>query len=158
MKRLRIWLLGAIPVLIVVWIATRPDRYHTASRIKWKDTALAELRAELSNELALNATRDRKLYDDNLWIDDSLIHFRNGEWILFRSICHKENSAVHDIFLGRGSDGNWYYSTFHFCIGLSVLQMQGPSESLIDFKTNYCLASFDGTSDICLNETWPRQH
>jgi len=144
-----------IPILFVLWLVLGPDRYHTAARIQWKDTALAELRAEVANEPALKTLREKKLYDDNLWVDDTLIHFRNGEWMLYRSQCHKEDWRVHDIFLGRGSDGVWYYSTFHFCRGMSVLQMMGPAESLEDFKAKCCLASFDGSSEACLNSTWP---
>lgn len=161
MKHWKIILLAVVlslPILFVLWIALRPDRFHTAARIQWKDTALAQLRTEFADEPALKTRREKKLYDDNLWIDDTLIHFRNGEWILYRNHCQKEDSRIHDIFLARGSDGIWYYSTFHFCRGMIVLQMLGPSESLGDFKKNYCLESFDGTSAICLKETWPLLH
>jgi hypothetical protein len=83
---------------------------------------------------------------------------KNGDWILYRSICTKQDRRIHDIFIGRASDGKWYYSTYHFCIGLVTLMMMDQSENLPEFLKTYYLREFDGHSDKCLKKTWPTKN
>jgi len=80
---------------------------------------------------------------------------RNGDWLAYANICQKEDHRIRDLFLGRGSDGRWYYSTYHFCIGMVVLKMEEQSDDLAGFAKTYYLRPFDGHSDKCLQETWP---
>jgi len=145
MKR---WLFGFLLLVLaaaIAWIVARPDKYHSAERRAWAERALGELRAETPGSDM----------GDSAWIQSGCLYFRNGEWIQFRSICHKEDPNVHDLFVGRGSDGNWYYSTFHFCRDVCVLQMSAQPENLAAFIRDYALAKFDGLSDACLRPTWP---
>lgn len=81
---------------------------------------------------------------------------KNGDWIVCQNVCAKEqNTGVkNDLFIGRGSDGKWYYSTFHFCVGKCVLQMERQPDSLAQFIDGYWLAPFDGKSDDSLKVTW----
>ena len=85
----------------------------------------------------------------------------NGEWIAYANVCWKEDSHIHDLFLGRASDGKWYYSTFHFCIGMLVLKMgmieEGEHGSVSKFAEKCYLRTFDGHSDECMQMTWPRK-
>jgi hypothetical protein len=87
---------------------------------------------------------------------DGSAFMKNGDWIVCQNVCAKEqNPAVKkDLFVGRGSDGKWYYSTFHFCVGKCVLQMERQPDSLAQFVDAYWLAAFDGKSDESLKVTW----
>lgn len=80
---------------------------------------------------------------------------RNGDWLAYANICHKQDGRIRDLFLGRGSDGRWYYSTFHFCNQMIVLKMEEQSTNLVEFAKTYYLREFDGRSDECLQKTWP---
>jgi hypothetical protein len=83
----------------------------------------------------------------------------NGEYLVYAHIDAKEDGRIHDIFIARGSDGKWYYSTFHFCIGMVTLaaEVLGPgwNGSISEFATAYSAHEFDGHSDECLKKTWP---
>jgi hypothetical protein len=141
---------------LAVGIVIRPDRYHSSARRAWKNAKLIELRSSKPVEARAASNGEEALFGIE-WIEDDVLRFANGEWIQYRSQCHKEDSAVYDIFLGRGSDGVWYYSTFHFCRNMVVLQMSHQPASLASFRTDFCLTAFDGTSDVCLMPTWPVQ-
>jgi hypothetical protein len=88
-----------------------------------------------------------------------LIVMTNGEWMAYSNVCRKKQRRIHDLFVGRGSDGKWYYSTYHFCIDMIVLRMdaiQGEAPgSLGEFTNKYFLREFESSSDDCLQKTWP---
>ena len=74
----------------------------------------------------------------------------------YRNICAKEKGHIPDLFIGRASDGRWYYSTYHFCMDMIVLKtMLDQPESLTKFRADCFLQGFDGRSDDCLRKTWP---
>lgn len=85
----------------------------------------------------------------------------NGKWIAYASICRKSDFWIKDIFIGRGSDEKWYYSTYHFCNGMFAMMMdydmpQRPQpESIAAFAQRHALREFDGESNECLKKTWP---
>ena len=84
----------------------------------------------------------------------------NGEWIAYTNICRKQDFKIQDLFIGRASDGKWYYSTYHFCIDMVVLRMREDMleprpGSVKQFADEYYLKEFDGRSDECLRKTWP---
>jgi hypothetical protein len=93
------------------------------------------------------------------WLTDRMILMKSGEWLVFKSHCNKRPPhEVRDIFLAKGSDGKWYYSTFHFCVGMCALLMTHGYEKPVDlaYFIKYCnLVEFDGRSDECLEETYP---
>jgi hypothetical protein len=155
---------GVCCLVVVVTAVAVLVRYAPSSsaRRAWKDKAIAEISSRVadsawsSNELAhlkTRATADRS--DSDGWLSERLIVMRNGDWLAYANICQKENSRIQDLFLGRGSDGRWYYSTYHFCIGMVVLRMEEQSDDLAAFAKAYYLRSFDGHSDECLQKTWP---
>jgi hypothetical protein len=141
-------------------------RPETARR-HWKDEAIpaitgwAEDRHWLAQEIGIltNRTTDRRVVEEG-WPTDRMILMQSGEWLVYRSHCSKEEPhLVKDIFLAKGSNGKWYYSTFHFCVrmvGLRGEQETQPS-NLAMFVHEYNLRQFDGRSDECLMETgtWP---
>jgi hypothetical protein len=90
------------------------------------------------------------------WVGDGVLLMKNGDWIAYEGICSKQDPRIHDLFIGRGSDGKWYYSTFHFCIRMTVLRVmeEWQPDSLAQFVDAYLLVPFDGRSDECLNATW----
>lgn len=141
-------------------------RLHSKGRKQWKESALKSILVQgtnsqwITNEIAklrLEAAQD----PEGGWVGTNLLVMTNGEWLLYQNNCVKEPSHLHDLFLARGSDGKWYYSTFHFCIGMVVLRMGGATEepgapgSLAEFVKTYAVREFDGKSDVCLEKTWP---
>lgn len=139
-----------IVVLVFTVIATRPDQYHTPERRAAKHLMIENIDrqvARLDPETELEGTE---------WWDDTFIRFYDGSWIAYRAQCHKVDPKVYDLFIGRASDGSWYYSTFHFCIGMLALRDHDQMESLQYFISEYALERFDGTSDQALLPTWPR--
>ena len=90
------------------------------------------------------------------WLTDSMILMESGERLVYRSHCRKQAPRnVSDIFLAAGSDGKWYYTTCHFCVGMVALLMMQDEQppDLAFFVERYHLQEFDGTSDDCLQET-----
>lgn len=146
---------------------TDPDGLKAKPRREWKDRALAEITRRsndsvwIASEIAMLKARPiKEEMDSDGWLSPHIILMTNGEWIVYASICSKEDERIHDIFLGRASDGNWYYSTFHFCVGMLVLEQveQGQPASVATFAEKYCLRAFDGYSDECLQRTYPPKH
>lgn len=105
-------------------------------------------------ELKKKGTDDSS--DSDGWLSERLIVMRNGDWLAYTNICRKQDQHIYDLFLARGSDGQWYYSTYHFCIGMVALRMEEEQpDDLAGFAKTYYLRTFDGQSDECLQKTWP---
>ena len=163
-KRL-LWggLIGAVLLLVLAGLWFRAGvGPHGWERRAWKDRAIAEIAVwtadakGLASEAAALSARTTANPESDAWISERLLVMKNGEWIAYASICQKENFRIPDLFVGRGSDGKWYYSTFHFCIQMVVLRMdERQPESLAQFCSWYYLEEFDGRSDDCLSKTWP---
>jgi len=64
------------------------------------------------------------------------------------------NGFVDHLFLAHGSDGRWYYSTYHFCNSMAAAAPDPPG-SIQEFVSQYAVREFDGKSDVCLQHTWP---
>lgn len=90
------------------------------------------------------------------WLSDRMILMESGEWLIYRSHCHKEPPHdVEDICIAKGSDGKWYYTTCHFCVNMTALKMMQDDQpkNLDHFVRRYHLRTFDGESDECLKTT-----
>lgn len=132
-------------------------------RVAWKGQAIADVARMsadekwLSTELAALKAKSAVDPDDfQSWVSDHLMLMKNGDWIVYSNICRKQNLRIPDLFIGRGSDGKWYYSTFHFCVGaITLLMSDSRPASLGQFVDWYYLEGFDGRSDKCLDSTWP---
>lgn len=165
MKMTRRWIWNAAVVLAIFigFVGCRGvDELHSAARRAWKDDALAQIASRagddgwLKNELTrLHNEKAQSLGESERWLSDQLILMRNGDWLLYANVCRKQKGHIYDLFLSKGSDGRWYYSTYHFCSGMIVLQVEDQSETLAEFAKTYYLRTFDGRSDDCLQQTWP---
>jgi hypothetical protein len=160
------WLIitGVCGVLLAAAVlAVRPrDPLSSSARRAWKDEALAAISARVADpawlgreveELKKKGANDSS--GSEAWISDRLLLMRNGDWLAYANVCQKEDRRIADLFLGRGSDGQWYYSTYHFCIGMVVLRMQDQPDDLEGFVKAHYLRRFDGHSNACLQRTWP---
>jgi len=149
----RIRTIIALAVLLIVLgaaavIALRPDQYHTSERRAAKEQMIEDIKIQVER------LDPNKTFEGGAWWDDSFMRFEDGSWIAYRAQCHKVDPKVYDIFIGKGSNGSWYYSTFHFCIGMFMLEGEEQIESLDEFISTYSLKKFDGVSDQALLPTW----
>ena len=140
----------------------RPPSLQSSARREWKQKSIAEIVARVAdsswptNEFArLKHQSTNEPSADASWLSDRIILTRKGEWLAYANSCQKQDGRIPDIFLARGSDGHWYYSTYHFCVGMVVLRMEEQPEDLATFAKTYFLQTFDGHSDECLQKTWP---
>ena len=159
MKKSLIIAVGSVLLLagIGATMFLRTPSLQSSARREWKEKSIAEISACIadsawpSNELALLKTRN----GNEGWLSDHMILMRNGDWLAYVNSCQKQDGRIPDIFLARGSNGHWYYSTYHFCIGMVVLRTEEQAEDLAGFTKTYYLRTFDGHSDDCLQKTWP---
>ena len=131
-------------------LLTGRDRLNSPERRAWKDAALSAIRDETDRRAGELRTPKREFLRD-----DSSIIFEDGSWIIFRQVCYKEKSQIEDLFIGRASDGKWYYSTYHFCVGMMTFEDDLCHESFPRMRDEYFLKEFDGVSDEALQMTWP---
>ncbi|MBK1828207.1 hypothetical protein [Haloferula rosea] len=148
-----------------VVVATRRDGIHrTKERRAWKDSAIEQIRKDLENPdfpierfgRVPQSLGEFAMSDPN-WLTSDTMVFRDGAWLVYRAQTHKVDPKVHDIFIAKASDGHWYFSDYHFCVGMMVLSSEEQPESLEAFREACCLARFDGTSDDALNSTTERR-
>lgn len=149
--------ISAALVLSAAVYAYWPRLTNRPRRI-WKDQAIEQVRHRVADEQWLSAETDRVKAQprsfEGGWFSDELLLMKNGDWMVAQHMCSKQEPLIKDIFIGRGSDGRWYYSTFHFCVGLDVLHMEPQPKSLAEFVRGFWLVPFDGKSDDCLEQTW----
>ena len=151
----------AVGAGILALASMRVDPLRAKERRNWKDGAITRIgkRVADTNWIAaeIRAIRARIAQDgiEGGWFSQELILLKNGEWLVFGNKCNKEDPKIRDIFVARGSDGQWRFSTFHFCIGMISLHVEDQPESLAAFNKTFFTRPFDGRSDECLNKTWP---
>ena len=97
-------------ISVVIYAVLKPDQYHSPERIAWKNNAIKELEV-----IYLKDGKPPLDYTHEGWFSTEGFVMVDGSWMVYRSICSKEDSSISDIFIGRGSNGKWYYSTYHFC-------------------------------------------
>lgn len=102
-----------------------------------------------SNVVFLAQQRERTYGHE--WLSDHLISMDSGEWIVYFAECSKANPRIADIFVGKSSDGKWYYSTYHFCVGMMNIRTRPPT--LVDFTNDYSLCEFDGDASKTYGNT-----
>lgn len=148
----------AVPIVvlaigsILMFTLSTGNKWTSSARRQWKDQAIVKVQDILQTATS-PATRPIAAPVGG-WDDGNVLHMKNGDWIACQSICNKQDARIADLFIGRGSDGLWYFSTFHFCVGRTVLQMGSQPDSLAQFVDAYWLRSFDGQSNMALQPTW----
>jgi hypothetical protein len=156
--------LGIVALLIAgLWAVPRYKTY--AARQHWKEQAIPTI-ARLSENPEWIGEEIRFLKNGSPvpnerllaepWLSDRLILMESGEWLVYKSHCHKEPPRnVRDICIAKGSDGKWYYTTCHFCVRMIALMMMQDDQpkDLVYFIRRYHFRQFDGQSNECLEET-----
>jgi hypothetical protein len=89
------------------------------------------------------------------WAHDHVLLMTNGEYIIYASRHGANSGFIDHLFLGRGSDGRWLYSTYHFCNSMCGIRGEDLPGSITEFATRFFAREFDGKSDECLQHTWP---
>ena len=155
----------SIPVILVGlvfgwWLVTRFK--HQRSRAAWKTTTLERLaglsltNADISTELE-TLTASRGAGERQEWTSERVLVMTNDEFLVYASRHGFNNGFVDHLFLAHGSDGRWYYSTYHFCNSMAGARFDEPPGSIAEFTRTYSVREFDGKSDVCLQHTWPEK-
>lgn len=157
--RIIFFVLTILCLLAACWAGLRgysKYRYEQA-RTRWKDATLSRLSSlsitneEISQELlALKAPKPGL---DVGWAGDNVLLMTNGEYIIYAFRHGFNNGFVNHLLIGRGSDGRWLYSSYHFHAPIEASSDQPGS--INEFMQRYSANEFDGKSDICLQKTWP---
>jgi hypothetical protein len=133
---------------------------YDRERANWKTMTLPQLATlsvtneHISQELeTLKANRSKEVHPQ--WTGERVLLMTNDEYLVYASRHGFDNGFVDHLFLARGSDGRWYYSTYHFCNHLTMLLSDPPPSSIAEFASRYAAREFDGKSDECLQHTWP---
>lgn len=149
--------LGAGAIFLVL---KRSDEHHTAERRLWKNEAIVAITNDLRDPDhigkrfgEISMPRGGLDASGSEWLTADAIVCRDASWLAYRGQCHKQDPRIYDIFIARASDGNWYYSDYHFCKEMMLLESDGQPESLEQFVKAYNLVQFDGSSDDALRPT-----
>jgi hypothetical protein len=159
-----LWSCSCLALIVVSLFAISAilgdPRLRSKARKEWKDCAIVDIakknaaQPEIANEIrALRMGSPQS--EEGWWVGTNVLVMTNGEHLVYSQVCSKENSGIYDIFIARGSDGKWYYSTYHFCVRMLDLRLAEAPSSLQEFSKNYFTREFDGKSDECLQRTWP---
>ncbi|MGN6555344.1 MAG: hypothetical protein ACTHLW_16680 [Verrucomicrobiota bacterium] len=159
-RKLISWL--SIPVILVALVfgGRLAVRYkYQRDRIDWKGATLTRLAGlsltneDVSRELeTLKGSRGAAEHQE--WAGDHVLLMTNDEYMVYGSR-HGFSGFVDNLFLARGSDGRWYYSTYHFCNSMAGVRFDDPPASIAEFVSRYAAREFDGKSEVCLEHTWP---
>lgn len=146
-----------VMALAGVWWIAKAQAAH--QRALWKETALERLAAfTITNETVRQELEELKAGPtpnvDLGWAHENVLLMTNGEYIVYAHRHGRNSGFVDHLFLGRGSDGRWLYSTFHFCNSM-VGAFQDAPGSIDEFAEIYFAREFDGKSNECLKRTWP---
>ena len=120
---------------------------------EWKDRAIQEISKQVEES--------KEPKEEENWLTQEWIICKNGEWVAYRAVdgshpWHENSADFASIFICYTSDKKWYYSTYHFCIGMTAFRHRDEQpESLNEFIANYWLQPFDGKSDEALKSTRP---
>jgi hypothetical protein len=155
------YLFFVIIFLIAAWHIARLTFQHKLERARtaWKTATLSRLAGmTITNEeikLDLERLQNRGAGRQHVdWVSGRILLMTNNEYLIY-SLRHGFNDGSLDhLFLAHGSNGRWYYSTYHFCNEM-VGVMDDPPGSIDEFARKYSAVEFDGKSDDCLKKTWP---
>ena len=159
-RKLIMWL--AVPILLAVLIAgcnaLMKQKYEHARKV-WKDEALVRIaKTSMTSEQVLTEIDQIKHPTAALnfgWANEHVLLMTNGEFLVYAFRHGFNNGFVDHLFLAHGSDGHWYFSTYHFCTSMALLAGDDDPGSITEFASKYAAREFDGKSDVCLRHTWP---
>jgi hypothetical protein len=149
-----------VGLLLVALFISRAKQKN--ARATWKNATLLQLgglsitNKEFSQELE-TLKSIRGVGDYQKWTDERILLMTNDEFLVYASRHGFNNGSVDHLFLARGSNGRWYYSTYHFCNSMAMLISDDTPGSIAEFCSRYAAREFDGKSDVCLERTWPEE-
>lgn len=160
-RKALIWL--SIPVMLILFLGGcywQAKAAETRARRTWKNITLPKLASlSVTNEAIRQELETISaasgMSDGRAWIEQHVLVMTNGEALLFAWRHGANNGFVDHLFLAHGSNGRWYYSTYHFCGSMAGAMGDPPPGSIAEFATRYAVREFDGQSDECLKKTWP---
>jgi hypothetical protein len=160
-RKVIIWFLipSVILLLFVGWREAVRFKYGRV-RADWMVATLPQIaglsltNADIRRELeSLKASKGQG--ENQEWTGDHLLLMTNDQYLIY-AFWHGFNSGFVDhLFLAHGSDGKWYYSTYHFCNHMAAVFAEEPPSSIAEFTNRYSTREFDGKSEACLQHTWP---
>ena len=146
-------------ILFVVGCGSAMRYKHERARKNWKNETLKNLAAlSVTNEqirIELDQIKNPTPSLNFGWAHDHVIPVTNGDCLIYAFRHGFNNGFVDHLFLAHGTDGKWYYSTYHFCNHMVAVLADEPAGSIPEFVSRYSLREFDGKSDECLAHTWP---
>jgi len=137
---------------LVIASRVRQSSMDTATR-SFRDGSITEITRLTADAQSVSnrvASMARQSDEEDRWFSEHIIVMKTGEWVVYVSKCSKEDPRIRDTFVCRASDGGWYESTFHFCIGAIVLRMEGQPADLRAFITQYRLSPLPGQPNTVL--------
>jgi len=144
--------------LLIGWRPTLKYKLQRA-RENWKTATLRQLAGmSITNEQIRTETDQLKNPTPSLdfgWVNQHVILMTNGDYLVYAWRHGANNGVVDHLFLACGTDGKWYYSTYHFCNQMAGIRGDDPAGSIAEFAKRYFVRQFDGKSDDCLKHTWP---
>ena len=136
------------------WIARRVSE---RPRTEWKGEALDRLSTlSITNEqirLELEELRTPSKTNELGWAHEHVLLMTNGQHIVYEYRHGRNDYFPPHLFLGRTSDGQWLYSTYHFCRSMGMVQFDKPPGSVEEFCKTYYARTFDGKTDECITLT-----
>lgn len=88
------------------------------------------------------------------WTSRHLLLMTNGEYLAFASFHGHNAGPPPHLLIAHGSDGRWYYSSYHFCNEMAAVLGDGPPGSIAEFVFRYFALPFDPVGGDCLASTW----
>jgi len=150
--------LGVFLSLLVLFVVYQ---YWMLQRVraKWMETDLPKLAILTTNDPVIQ--RDLNYIFNPTpnvnfgWTGEHVLMMTNEEYLIYE-FRHGYNIGTLDhLFLAHGSNGRWYYSTYHFCSQMAGVRGDDPPGSIAEFTNRYSVREFDGKSKVCLSHTWP---
>ncbi len=161
----RIFVVSCLALLFVTISIVCVVSFHASRREYTKQQiakSIADINAWLSDTNWIVDQSKKLVAIDSLaggsawpWFSEHFIRFKSGEWMVCCSGCSKHDPKAADFWVGKGSDGKWYFSSFHFCVGMIVLMGDGSPDSLASFVNDYYVHEFGGNPEDALKKTWP---
>jgi hypothetical protein len=87
------------------------------------------------------------------WSSEQILLMTNGQYLIYAYRHGNAHELPAHLFLARGSDDRWYYSSYHFCRNMLMLSGDEPPGSIAEFAHWYGVRQFDGKSDDCQKKT-----
>jgi len=154
-------LLAIFSVLILSLFGLRALVHYKYERARtaWMSTTLSQLaKTSMTNAEILTEIDQMKHPTSDLnfgWTHEHVLLMTNDEFLIYAFYHGFNNGFVDHLFLAHGSDGRWYYSTYHFCNSMAAVIADEQPSSIAEFVKHYSVREFDGKSDVCLQHTWP---